>query len=84
MIANTGADAKAWWWYVNLSPQAVGNAINSNNARLLDATPAGNGNFNVAMESLLRRLPRMVVVFGSGLESRSDRSAEQWRPRLHD
>ena len=51
MIANTGADAKAWWWYVNLSPQAVGNAINSNNARLLEATPAGNGNYNVAMES---------------------------------
>ena len=51
MIANTGADAKAWWWYVNVSPQAIGNAINSNNARLLDATPAGNGNFNVVMES---------------------------------
>ena len=21
MIANTGADAKAWWWYVNLVPR---------------------------------------------------------------
>jgi Beta-lactamase len=51
MIANAGADAKAWWWYVNVSPKAIDNIINSNNARILDATRAGNGNFNVAMES---------------------------------
>ena len=83
MIANTGADAKAWWWYVNVSPQAIGNTINSNNARLLDVTPAGNGNFNVAMEFLLRRLPRMAVVFGNGHERRCRPSPEQWRTRLH-
>lgn len=51
MIANTGNDAKAWWWYFNVSPQNIGNSISANQARLLDLTPAGNGNFNVVMES---------------------------------
>jgi Bacterial tandem repeat domain 1 len=34
MIANTGADAKAWWWYYGQSPAQLGNLANSNNARL--------------------------------------------------
>ncbi len=51
MISNTGADAKGWWWYFNASPQTIGNAISADNARLLDLTSAGNGNFNVVMES---------------------------------
>jgi hypothetical protein len=51
MIAESGADNKAWWWYLNESPQTIGNQINANKARALDVTPAGNGNFNVVMES---------------------------------
>jgi len=51
MIAEAGADNKAWWWYFNENPQSIGNQINSNKARLLDLTPAGNGNFNAVMES---------------------------------
>ena len=64
MIANTGADAKAWWWYFNVSPQAIGNTINSNNARLLDITPSGNGNFNVALESCSGGCPAWWWYFG--------------------
>jgi Beta-lactamase len=51
MIANTGADAKGWWWYSNVSPKIIDASIASNNARLIDLTPAGDGNFNAVMES---------------------------------
>ncbi len=51
MIANSGADNKAWWWYVNASVANISSALTADKARLLDVTPAGNGNFNVAMES---------------------------------
>jgi Beta-lactamase len=51
MIANTGADARAWWWYSNASPKTIAASIAANNARLLDLTPAGDGNFNAVMES---------------------------------
>ena len=64
MIANAGADAKAWWWYVNVSPQAIGNLINSNKARLLDLTSAGNGNFNAVMESCSGGCPAWWWYFG--------------------
>ena len=33
MIANTGADAKAWWWYLDLAPQSVeSNSLRTNPA----------------------------------------------------
>ena len=51
MIANTGADAKGWWWYFNVTPKAIGDAVNGNHARLIGLTPAGSGNFNAVMES---------------------------------
>jgi hypothetical protein len=51
MIANTGADAKGWWWYFNVTPKAIGDAVNANHARLIGLTPAGSGNFNAVMES---------------------------------
>jgi hypothetical protein len=50
MIANTGADAKGWWWYVNLTPNQITGLINTNKGRLVDATSAGGGRFNVVME----------------------------------
>jgi hypothetical protein len=34
MIANTGADAKAWWYYAGLSPASITSLVNANNARL--------------------------------------------------
>jgi hypothetical protein len=64
MIANTGADAKSWWWYFDWSPQAIAEAISSNKARLLDLTWAGNGNFNVVMESCANGCPAWWWYYG--------------------
>lgn len=57
MIANTGTDAKAWWWYTDSSTQTIGSALATNKARLLDLTSAGNGNFNAVMESCTSGCP---------------------------
>jgi Beta-lactamase len=51
MIANVGADEKAWWWYYNVSSKVIGDAVASHGARLLDVTPASDGNFNAVIES---------------------------------
>jgi Beta-lactamase len=64
MIANTGADNKGWWWYFNTSTQAIGSSITSNNARLLDLTSAGNGNFNAVMESCASSCPAWWWYYG--------------------
>jgi hypothetical protein len=58
MIANTAADQKGWWWWVNMSPNDIGKAITTNNARLLDMTYAGDGNFNVVMEACSGGCPK--------------------------
>ena len=52
MIANTGADARSWWWYVNATPADISTHLSANNARLidLDIDPA-TGNYNVIMDS---------------------------------
>lgn len=34
MISNTGADAKAWWWFVNQTSAQVTTNVNANNGRL--------------------------------------------------
>jgi CubicO group peptidase (beta-lactamase class C family) len=57
MIANTGKDAKSWWWYYNQSPQAITSEFTNNKARLLDVTSAGGGNFNVVMEGCTSNCP---------------------------
>jgi hypothetical protein len=36
MVPNTGADAKAWWYYYNTDVRTIGDASKSNNARLVD------------------------------------------------
>jgi Beta-lactamase len=64
MISNTGADVKAWWWYYNVSPQSISSDISSNKSRLLDITPAGNGNFNVTMESCSNGCPAWWWYYG--------------------
>ncbi|HET7091656.1 MAG TPA: serine hydrolase, partial [Anaerolineae bacterium] len=56
MIRNTGADAKAWWWYVNQTPAQIGTLLQNNSARLIDierydpsdTTPS---TYNVVMEA---------------------------------
>ncbi len=45
MVANTGADAKSWWWYYGVTSTQIASALSTNNARLVDlerySTPAG-------------------------------------------
>jgi hypothetical protein len=52
MVDNTGAGSKAWWWYLNASQTTVSDAIQANNARLvdMDIDPV-TGNLNVIMNS---------------------------------
>src|SRR5262249_1147493 len=49
MIRNTGNDAKAWWYYYNVSPSFVAGRITANNARLTDINYRPNGNLDVIM-----------------------------------
>ena len=35
-IANTGADAKGWWWYFGQTPAQIGSLVQQHNARLID------------------------------------------------
>lgn len=66
MIANTEADSKAWWWYPNVSADSIGKELSANKARPLDVTYAGNGNFNVVMESCSGGCPKWWWSVGQG------------------
>jgi hypothetical protein len=46
---NTGKDAKAWWWYYNVSPSFVSAQLTANKARLIDIKREANGNLDVVM-----------------------------------
>lgn len=50
MIKNQGADASAWWWYINVSPNFIAQKINEHKARLIDIEKHGDGTFTVVME----------------------------------
>ena len=58
MVDNTGLASKAWWWYYNVSMTTVANAIQNNNARLvdMDINPV-TGNLNVIMNSCASGCP---------------------------
>jgi hypothetical protein len=49
-IRNTGVDAKAWWWYVNVSPQFVQQKAQEHGARLIDVERPGTGLITVIMQ----------------------------------
>lgn len=36
LVDNTGAENKAWWWYVNVTAADASNSLAQNNARLVD------------------------------------------------
>ncbi len=52
MIPNTGADAKAWWYYYGVTGNQISSFLSQNNAFLINIEPANaNGTtFNVIME----------------------------------
>jgi hypothetical protein len=49
MVANTGADAKGWWWYVGQTAAGVDALLSADNARLIDIDVDPNGNFDIVM-----------------------------------
>ncbi|HEV8309023.1 MAG TPA: serine hydrolase [Methylomirabilota bacterium] len=49
MIRNTGADAKQWWWYVNVPPGFVSAKLIENRARLVDYERRPDGRLDVVM-----------------------------------
>ncbi len=51
MIRNTGVDAKAWWWYLNVTPSFIASKLSANHARLIDIDRRSNGNYNVVMQN---------------------------------
>jgi hypothetical protein len=51
MIRNSGVDAKAWWWYYNVTPSFIATKLNANHARLIDLDRRPNGNFDVVMQN---------------------------------
>lgn len=52
MIPNTGADAKAWWYYYGVSGSTLATLLDQNNAFLTNIEPADSSGstFNVIME----------------------------------
>ena len=52
MIPNTGADARAWWWYFGVSGSTVGSLLAQNSAFLISIEPAdaSGSTFNVIMQ----------------------------------
>lgn len=64
MISNTGTDARAWWWYVDVTPAQISGLVTANNARLLDLNSAGGGNFNAIMESCSSGCPEWWWYYG--------------------
>jgi hypothetical protein len=49
MTANTGADARAWWWYLDVTPAQISSYLNANSAQLYDLEPRSNGRFDCVM-----------------------------------
>ncbi len=49
MIRNTGSNAKAWWWYTNITTSQISSYIRSNGARLIDIERQSNGRYSVVM-----------------------------------
>jgi len=76
MIANKGNDQKDWWWYVNQSPSSVANLLATNKARAVDLTYAGNGNFNVVMESCANGCPAWWWYWGKTAQQVTDQAQQ--------
>jgi hypothetical protein len=49
-IVNQGVDARAWWWYVNVTPQFVQQKAQEHRARLIDVERPSAGLMTVIMQ----------------------------------
>lgn len=64
MISNTGADANGWWLYYNVTGDQISSFLTADNARALYLNSAGNGLFNVIMESCANGCPEWWWYYG--------------------
>ena len=65
MISNTGADAKAWWYYYNQTPSQIAALVSTNNARVIDLDrDEDTGNYNVIMEYWPTQPPNWQHIYG--------------------
>jgi hypothetical protein len=65
MIANSGTDARPWWWYYSVTPQTIKNNISANHSRVINFTPAGNGTFNAVLEGCSSGCPSWWWYYGA-------------------
>lgn len=49
LLANQGSEARAWWWYLGVSPDVITARLQEHGARLIDIDPLDDGKFNVVM-----------------------------------
>lgn len=49
MLPNTGTNAKAWWWYTNITAKGIKNKLSQHKARLVNIERQSNGRYTVVM-----------------------------------
>ena len=64
MVDNTGANATAWWWYINVSPAALANLYSQNKARIFYLTNGSSGKLNAIMEDCSKGCSEWWYYFG--------------------
>jgi hypothetical protein len=69
LTPNKGGDQKQGWWYANVSPQLIANAVHANHARVLSYTWAGHGNFNAVLESCSDGCPAWWWYYGQDAQT---------------
>lgn len=46
LVANTGADAKSWQWWINMSPSGIANKVSSFNGRIVKLERQADGKYS--------------------------------------
>lgn len=57
MIQNTGADARGWYWYSNVSATTINNNTQQHGTRVYEVERRSNGNFNCILIDDVQNMP---------------------------
>ena len=78
LIANTGADARSWWWYVNATPIDISTFLSANQARLydLDRDPT-TGKYNAIMVGCAAGCPASWSFYDTTGQALLDNSTQE-------
>ncbi|HKC23255.1 MAG TPA: serine hydrolase [Thermoanaerobaculia bacterium] len=78
MIANTGADAKTWWYYYGHTTAEIDGYVAANNARLTDLDyHSGSGTYSAIMESCASGCPEWWYWWGLTEQGVNDMTAQE-------